>query len=103
MAGGVSGRVWSIAISGNFDQQGTPAMYLGVSGGGVWRSTDFTGAAPAWTPLLDHFPDSFPLSRVSGLPNIGALAVDPNHPWVIYAGSGDPDDRGPIMYGQGMI
>lgn len=103
LGGGVSGRVWAIAISPNFDGKGTAAMYLGTSGGGIWRSTDFQTPAPTWTPLLDHFPGSFPLTRVRGLSNIGALAVDPNHPSVIYAGSGDPDDRGPNGYGQGMI
>jgi hypothetical protein len=83
--------------------QGTAAMYLGTAGGGVWRSTDFTTTTPTWTPLLDHFPPSFLLPRVRGLSNIGALAVDANNPWTIYAGSGDPDDRGPNAYGQGMI
>src|SRR5215469_15532165 len=73
------------------------------SGGGVWRSTDFTAPVPTWTPLLDHFPSSFPLSRIRGLSNIGAVAVDPNHLWVIFAGSGDPDDFGPNVYGQGML
>jgi hypothetical protein len=103
VAGGVSGRVWTIAVSTDFDRQGTAAMYLSTAGGGIWRSSDFTAPTPAWTPLLDHFPSPFPLSRVRGLSNIGALAVDANNPWVIYAGSGDPDDRGPNAYGQGMI
>jgi hypothetical protein len=103
VAGGVSGRVWSVAVSADYDGLGTAAMYLGTAGGGVWRSTDFTAPSPTWIPLLDHFPSSFALSRVRGLSNIGAVAVDPNHPWVIYAGSGDPDDRGPNVYGQGML
>jgi hypothetical protein len=78
-------------------------MYLGTAGGGIWRSTDFTSGSPTWVPLLDHFPASFPLARLRGLSNIGALAVDPHNPWIIYAGSGDPDDRDPNIYGQGMI
>jgi hypothetical protein len=103
VAGGVSGRVWSIAISANFDGRNTAAMYIGIGGGAIWRSSDFQTSMPTWEPLLDHFPPTFQLSRVRGLSNIGALAVDPHNPSVIYAGSGDPDDRGANNYGQGMI
>ena len=60
-------------------------MYIGVSGGGVWRSADFTDAKPTWTPLTDHLPASIPLERQSGLLDIGTLAVDSHHPWIIYA------------------
>src|SRR5437016_4608607 len=56
VAAGVSGRVWTIAISPNFDGFGTPAMFLGINGGGVWRSTDFTSASPTWIPLTDFLP-----------------------------------------------
>jgi len=101
--GGVSGRIWSIAFSKNFDQKGTAAMYIGAAGGGVWRSIDYTSLTPHWTPLLDHFPTSFPISRLLGLQDIGAVAVDPNHPWIIYAGSGDPAGPGPNGYGQGIL
>jgi photosystem II stability/assembly factor-like uncharacterized protein len=103
VAGGVSGRVWTIAVSTNFDREGTAAIYLGIDGGGVWRSVDFTKSVPTWIPLLDHFPASFPLNRQVGLANIGALGIDPNNPWIIYAGSGDPADRGPNAYGQGLL
>jgi len=101
---GVSGRPWTIAISPNFDQSGTPAMFIGVAGGGVWRSTDFTQATPTWMPLTDHFPATFPLQKQVGLQNVGALAVDPNSPWIVYAGTGDPGgDRGTNAYGQGIL
>jgi hypothetical protein len=46
VAGGVSGRVQAITVSTDFDHKGTAAMYLGIAGGGVWRSTDFTQPAP---------------------------------------------------------
>jgi hypothetical protein len=101
--GGVSGRPWTIAISSNFDGQGTAALYLGIAGGGIWRSTDFSGGAPNWAPLTDQFPSSIPLDRQVGLQNIGALAVDPNHPSTIYAGSGDPDNTQANSYGQGLM
>src|SRR5436305_373020 len=50
---GMSGRVNVIAISPSYDGAGTAAMFLGTAGGGIWRSTDFTSAAPTWTPLTD--------------------------------------------------
>jgi hypothetical protein len=104
VGGGVSGRVWTIAVSPNFDHRGTAAMYIGVAGGGVWRSTDFLRVIPHWIPLTDHFPPSIPLARQVGLQNIGALGVDPNNPWIIYAGSGDPDPySGGNAYGQGLL
>jgi photosystem II stability/assembly factor-like uncharacterized protein len=103
VAGGVSGLVWTIAVSPNFDRHGTAAMYIGINGGGVWRSTDFLKPAPHWTPLTDHFPASFPLARKVGLQNIGALAVDPNNPWIIYAGTGDPDMYMGNAYGNGLL
>src|SRR5207248_7237446 len=28
-------------------------VYFAVSGGGVWRTTNFTSATPTWTPLTD--------------------------------------------------
>jgi hypothetical protein len=95
--------VWTIAVSTNFDRNGTLALFIGIAGGGVWRSTDFTSATPTWTPLTSHLPASFPLTRQVGLQNIGTIGIDPNHPWIIYAGTGDPADRGPNIYGQGML
>jgi hypothetical protein len=103
VAGGVSGRVWSIAISPDVDGQGTAAMLLGVNGGGVWRSVDFTSASPRWSPLTDHVPSAFPLARQQGLLNIGAIAVDPNNPRTVYAGSGDPAGPGANVYGTGIL
>ncbi len=101
--GGVSGRVWSMAFSANYDHQGTQAMYIGVGGGGVWRSTDFAQKDPHWTPLTDHLPGTFPLDRLGALQNIGAMAVDPLHPWIIYAGSGDPVGSNGNAYGRGIL
>lgn len=99
----VSGAVWTIAFSTDFDGQGTPAMFIGTAGGGVWRSTNFTSASPTWSPLTDHVPSLVPVDRQIGLLNIGALAVDPNHPRTIYAGSGDPTGSNGNAYGRGML
>jgi hypothetical protein len=87
----VSGRVDAIAISPNFNGLGTPAMFLGTANGGVWRSTDFASSSPTWTPLTDHVSDRLgvPPEQQVGILSIGALTVDPNHPNILYAGTGD--------------
>jgi hypothetical protein len=103
VTGGVSGRVWSIAFSRNFDQHGHAAMYIGTAGGGVWRSTDFSQPLSTWTPLTDHLPGSVPFNSLIGFQNVGAVAVDPNHPWIVYASSGDPAGPGPNSYSGGML
>src|SRR5450759_963433 len=47
-------------------------FYIGFDNGGVWRSTDF---GSTWTPLFDSQPTG----------SIGAIAVAPSDPNIIYA------------------
>ncbi len=51
-------------------------VYIGAAGGGVWRTTD---GGDTWTPLMD-FTNSI---------EMGALAMDPNNPDILYAGTGE--------------
>src|SRR5215469_2019175 len=81
-----SGRVVAFAVSPNFDSAGTPALFAATDGGGVWRATQYTGAAPFWQPLTDLVPA--PSASRNGLSTISCVAVDPHNPGVIYAGSG---------------
>src|SRR5262249_48662073 len=57
-------------------------VYLAVSGGGLWRTTDF-GTYPTWTPMTDTL----------GALAIGALDVDPNTAGVLWLGLGDAFDQ----------
>jgi photosystem II stability/assembly factor-like uncharacterized protein len=50
--------------------------YAGASSGGVWKSTD---GGNRWTPIFDHEP----------VAAIGALAVAPADPNVVWAGTGE--------------
>jgi photosystem II stability/assembly factor-like uncharacterized protein len=69
---------------------GQPSLYyFGSVGGGVWKSTD---AGLTWSPIFDGQP----------IASIGAIAVAPSDPKVIYVGSGEADMRSDISYGNGM-
>ncbi len=68
---------------------GTNTYYLGAVAGGVWKSTD---AGTTWNPIFDKEP----------IASIGAIAVAPSDPNVIYVGTGEPELRGDISYGDGM-
>ncbi len=47
-------------------------FYVGVNNGGVWKTTD---AGRVWTPIFDDQPTG----------SVGALAVAPSNPDVIYS------------------
>jgi hypothetical protein len=81
------GRIDGIDVSSDFDGAGTSAMYLATPGGGIWRSSDFAGATPTWTPLTDHLPGIADVDRVN-LNVVSTLSVDPSHPQTVYAQNG---------------
>jgi photosystem II stability/assembly factor-like uncharacterized protein len=54
-------------------------MYAGGASGGVFKS-DQGGQSASWRPVMD-FTDAIP---------VGALAVDPVNPDIVYAGTGEP-------------
>lgn len=79
------GRV--LAVAG--DPKSPSTYYFGAVSGGVWKTTD--GGA-TWGPLTDK----------ENLSSVGAIAVAPSAPSVIYVGSGEACIRGNITYGNGM-
>jgi photosystem II stability/assembly factor-like uncharacterized protein len=64
-------------------------FYIGFDNGGVWRSTDF---GSTWVPLFDNQPTG----------SIGAIAVAPSDPNVIYVGTGAGIIRPDLSTGDGM-
>ena len=64
-------------------------FYFGSVGGGVWNTTD---AGVTWTPIFDGQP----------IASIGALAVAPSNPRVMYAGTGESDIRADLSSGDGV-
>ncbi|MEP6511085.1 MAG: hypothetical protein ABJB02_05805 [Dokdonella sp.] len=79
------GRVLTIA--------GVPGQpqhfYFGAVNGGVWETKD---AGRTWQPIFDSQP----------VGSIGALAIAPSDPKVLYVGSGEADMRSDIAQGDGM-
>ena len=100
----VTGRVTSVAIDPN-DASGN-TVYIGTSGGGVWKSINAAGTASAvsFRPLTDTLPVFSP-NGGSAIPSlsIGALTVQPGGTGVVLAGTGDPNDATDSYYGEGLL
>lgn len=99
--GAITGRITSIAVDPS-DTSGN-TVYIGSTGGGVWKSTNAAGSPSAVTfaPLTDNLgvysaTDSVSLS-------IGALTVQPGGTGVVLAGTGDPNDASDSYYGAGIL
>lgn len=82
----VGGRV--ITVSGVAQQPNL--YYMGATGGGVWKSDNY-GAT--WENISDKYFQNN---------NIGALAVAPSNPKIIYVGTGESDIRNTFLTGDGM-
>jgi photosystem II stability/assembly factor-like uncharacterized protein len=80
------GRV--VAVAG--DPANPQVFYFGSTGGGVWKTTD---GGVYWENISDGF-----FKRAS----VGAIAVAPSDPNVIYVGMGEATIRGNVSHGDGV-
>jgi hypothetical protein len=64
-------------------------FWFGAVDGGVWATND---SGRTWSPIYDSQPDG----------SIGAVAVVPRNPNVIYVGTGEADMRSDIAHGNGL-
>jgi photosystem II stability/assembly factor-like uncharacterized protein len=77
----------TVAITGI---PGAPnVFYMAPNNGGVWKSADY---GHTWTPIFDDQPTG----------SIGALAVAPSDPNIIYVGSGEGLRRPDLSTGDGI-
>jgi len=77
----------TVAVSGVPSQRGV--YYMAATDGGIWKSTDY---GRTWYPIFD--------GQDTG--SIGALAVAPSNPNILYAGSGEGLRRPDLSVGDGM-
>ncbi|MGC8536500.1 MAG: WD40/YVTN/BNR-like repeat-containing protein [Rhizomicrobium sp.] len=85
----IGGRVVAVAgVPGK-----TNLFYMGAVDGGVWKSTDY---GIKWTNISDG---TLPSSSDS----IGAIAVAPSNPKILYVGTGESDIRGDVITGDGIF
>ncbi|HEX4494529.1 MAG TPA: hypothetical protein VIE43_02580, partial [Thermoanaerobaculia bacterium] len=82
---GMSGRVTSIAAV----ESNPNLVYIGGASGGVWKSVN---GGVTWTPVFDDQP----------VASIGALAIDPSNPDVVWAGTGEGNPRNSVSIGDGI-
>lgn len=64
-------------------------FYMGAVNGGVWETID---AGRTWQPIFDS----------ENVGSIGAIAVAPSNPNILYVGTGESDMRSDIAQGNGM-
>ncbi|HET8922104.1 MAG TPA: hypothetical protein VFN26_03805 [Candidatus Acidoferrum sp.] len=77
----------TVAISGVPNQPNV--FYMAAVNGGVWKTTDFGNT---WNPIFDDQPTG----------SVGALAVAPSNPNIIYVGSGEGLQRPDLATGDGI-
>ena len=68
---------------------GGTVVYLGAADGGVFKSTN---SGVNWTPVTDGF----------GPMSVGALAIDPSQPGVVYVGTGEANSSVDSYDGTGL-
>jgi photosystem II stability/assembly factor-like uncharacterized protein len=82
----MGGRIDDIAVA----ETDPKTIYLGAAAGGLWKSTD---GGMTWTPLFDDEPN----------PSIGAVAVAPSNPSIVWVGTGEANNRQSASWGDGVF
>ena len=83
----MGGRITEIAVAER-GPLGT-VIYIAAATGGIWRSTN---AGVSWTSIFDSV----------RAPSIGAVAVAPSNPDVVWVGTGEPQNMRSSSWGNGV-
>ena len=78
----------SIAVAGSPSRPNE--YFFGATGGGLWKTTD---GGTTWVPVTD--------GKIASS-SVGAVAVAPSNPDVVYLGMGETELRGNVMQGDGV-
>lgn len=81
----MGGRIDDIAVA----ETDPETIYIGAAAGGLWKSTD---GGMTWSSLFDSEPN----------PSIGAIAVAPSNPSVVWVGTGEANNRQSASWGDGV-
>src|SRR5262249_26791351 len=80
-----SGRIAALAVHPD-----TPShYYVAVASGNVWKTVN---SGTTWAPVFDN----------EGSYSIGAIALDPKDPRVIWVGTGENNSQRSVGYGDGV-
>jgi photosystem II stability/assembly factor-like uncharacterized protein len=89
--GAMSGRITALAVPQSSPENKTHSktIYAGAASGGVWKSVD---GGMRWQPIFDD----------QDVQSIGAIAVDPNNPDLVWVGTGEGNPRNSHNSGKGI-
>ncbi|HSN56064.1 MAG TPA: hypothetical protein VLT32_15425, partial [Candidatus Sulfomarinibacteraceae bacterium] len=80
-----SGRIADLAV----DPTDESRIFAAVASGGVWRSSN---GGTTWEPVFDS----------EGSYSIGCVTIDPNHPNVVWVGTGENNSQRSVSFGDGV-
>ncbi|MCJ7821103.1 MAG: hypothetical protein MUP53_07855, partial [Bacteroidales bacterium] len=83
--GGMSGRVTAFAV----DPRNENVFFIGTASGGLWKTTN---AGTTFIPVFEN----------EAVASIGSIAIDPVHPDIIWAGTGEGNPRNSVTGGYGI-
>ena len=79
------GRIHDIQV----DPRDHSTIYIGSATGGIWKTTN---KGTFWTPIFEGQPEN----------SFGSLALSPSNPNIIWAGSGEQQNRQSSSWGSGV-
>ena len=82
---GMSGRITCIAVHPNIPT----TIFAGAASGGLWRSKN---NGQTWEPIFEN----------EAVASVGAIAIDPKHPDIIFLGTGEGNPRNSQTSGYGL-